>query len=548
MNRTIFIFLNIIISISIANARIFNVPDECETIQIGILVSRSGDTVMVAPGEYVENLRIRTPVFLIGNPDDPASVIIDGCNGGDSGSVIYSNIEARGRLVITGFTICNGTGTLNEQGTFAGAYYGRDDFATIFDHCIIRDNSAFRFGIAYVGWWGWNEGEIRHAPRFRHCEFYRNESGGALIYYNGSLVIPEEEPLFEFCTFRENRGRGVISPVTCNPCVVDHCSFVDNDVSWVITNDNTRLLITNSISWGNERDGNMSYIYGGGVSDNFRLTISWSDIEGGEDALRGRYFVYEENNINAAPIFINPDNGDYHLSADSPCIDAGDPESLRDPDGTRADMGAYYYHQGPGLVVSSDSLHFGAVLIDSASELALTIINRGNAGLVISRFEIDEEAFAHNFAGDTIVQPAGEYILTVTFSPRNIQEYTTSLLITSNDPVDSVKTIRLSGIGVRHSAVGDEFIRHPSSVILYEPHPNPYNAFTTIVYRLSKPVPMRLALYDLEGRVVRRLVEGSRSAGFHRVVLTAGDLRSGLYFIRLEATEQMFTKKTVLIR
>jgi parallel beta-helix repeat protein len=36
---------------------------------------------------------------------------------------------------------------------------------------------------------------------------------------------------------------------------------------------------------------------------------------------------------------------DFHLQSDSPCIDAGDPSSPLDPDGTRADVGAYYYDQ-----------------------------------------------------------------------------------------------------------------------------------------------------------------------------------------------------------
>ena len=52
-----------------------------------------------------------------------------------------------------------------------------------------------------------------------------------------------------------------------------------------------------------------------------------------------------EGSISANPRFVDPENGDYHLQANSPCIDAGDPNSPLDPDGTRADIGAYYYHQ-----------------------------------------------------------------------------------------------------------------------------------------------------------------------------------------------------------
>jgi len=45
-------------------------------------------------------------------------------------------------------------------------------------------------------------------------------------------------------------------------------------------------------------------------------------------------------NINADPLFVDRSNHDYRLQAESPCIDAGDPASDLDPDGTRADMGA----------------------------------------------------------------------------------------------------------------------------------------------------------------------------------------------------------------
>ena len=57
-------------------------------------------------------------------------------------------------------------------------------------------------------------------------------------------------------------------------------------------------------------------------------------------------------NIDADPLFVDPVNGDFHLQAGSPCIDTGDPSSPLDPDGTRADMGAYYFDQPPILSTS----------------------------------------------------------------------------------------------------------------------------------------------------------------------------------------------------
>jgi hypothetical protein len=54
------------------------------------------------------------------------------------------------------------------------------------------------------------------------------------------------------------------------------------------------------------------------------------------------------NNITADPVFADSAEHDFHLQAGSPCIDAGDPASPLDPDGTPADMGAFHYPQATG--------------------------------------------------------------------------------------------------------------------------------------------------------------------------------------------------------
>ena len=67
-------------------------------------------------------------------------------------------------------------------------------------------------------------------------------------------------------------------------------------------------------------------------------TISYSNVEGG---------WLGTGNIDLEPEFVDEANGNFHLLPTSACIDSGDPASPEDPDGTRADMGAYYYDQHP---------------------------------------------------------------------------------------------------------------------------------------------------------------------------------------------------------
>ena len=53
-----------------------------------------------------------------------------------------------------------------------------------------------------------------------------------------------------------------------------------------------------------------------------------------------------DGNISTDPAFRAPSAGDYHLQATSPCIDHGEDALPPDPDGTRADMGAFPFTSG----------------------------------------------------------------------------------------------------------------------------------------------------------------------------------------------------------
>jgi hypothetical protein len=98
------------------------------------------------------------------------------------------------------------------------------------------------------------------------------------------------------------------------------------------------------------------------------------------------------------------------------------------------------------------------------------------------------------------------------------------------------------------TSAGETYPEVPCVFAIQSVQPNPFNSTTTITYGLDKSAPTRLALYDLSGRQVRTLVEGNEPAGVHRTILSAANLPSGLYFVRLEASNQVFTQKVMLIR
>ncbi len=78
--------------------------------------------------------------------------------------------------------------------------------------------------------------------------------------------------------------------------------------------------------------------------------------------------------------------------------------------------------------------------------------------------------------------------------------------------------------------------------------PNPFNPTTTISYFIPDSGQVRLSVYDIEGRMVARLVEGMRNAGSHDVTFDASNLVSGIYLYRLEVGEYSSSRKMALVR
>jgi len=94
----------------------------------------------------------------------------------------------------------------------------------------------------------------------------------------------------------------------------------------------------------------------------------------------------------------------------------------------------------------------------------------------------------------------------------------------------------------------NSFILHPSSFILHPAYPDPFNSTTTIRYSLPFPAHVSMGVYDQLGRKVGMLFDGFRQVGFYDVSLNAGNLQSGLYFVRLEATGEVLSRKVMLIK
>jgi hypothetical protein len=103
-------------------------------------------------------------------------------------------------------------------------------------------------------------------------------------------------------------------------------------------------------------------------------------------------------------------------------------------------------------------------------------------------------------------------------------------------------------------AVSDTPDAPPARFALHGNHPNPFNPATTIRFELGAPAPVRLAVFDMSGRLVRHLVDGDRlGAGRHDRTWDGrdGDGRSmaaGVYLYRLEAGDFRRTQRMTLVK
>lgn len=153
----------------------------------------------------------------------------------------------------------------------------------------------------------------------------------------------------------------------CDSCIIHHNVIYDihyvgirltgtedftiynNDVlntaqyhGFLIDDNNYRLQIINNIIAFNSDDG-IQFVYGQGdaildYNDNYGNGNNWNNCSPGIGC------------ISLDPMFtVNP-GPPYTIQRSSPCIDTGDPAFPLDPDGTRCDIGAFYYDQRPPSV------------------------------------------------------------------------------------------------------------------------------------------------------------------------------------------------------
>jgi hypothetical protein len=99
----------------------------------------------------------------------------------------------------------------------------------------------------------------------------------------------------------------------------------------------------------------------------------------------------------------------------------------------------------------------------------------------------------------------------------------------------------------------DEPVETPGVFKLLQNRPNPGLGRTEISYYLPDKCRVKLAVYDLTGRLVKKLADGVESSGYNSVVWDGRDavgnkVTPGVYFYKIEAGKYSAQKKLVILR
>ena len=360
----------VIMSASIipASAEILQVPSEYITIQYAINLADNGDVIIVDPGVYLENINFLGKNITVTstdpeNPDIVATTIIDGYR---AGSVVLFNSGESHEAVLSGFTITSGFGTYDETfGPDNNILWGAGIYCTnsspTIKNNIIRGNTGLQikedqnpdtWRLGYGGGIGCFQSD---------AIIYRNIIKNNLAFLGAGILSYLGDPTINNNLIYSNSaylGGGVILLASGN---LINNTIAGNDASLTIIGetgiagnvyaisdpefgDGQYLIANNIICEAISGGGVVMAGSGGGliisnnVWNNSPLNYLQEDMQTGNIGQgRGTNRTGRNGNISENPLFVDPNNNDYHLQLDSPCIDAGDSSYIPDPNQTDID-------------------------------------------------------------------------------------------------------------------------------------------------------------------------------------------------------------------
>jgi predicted outer membrane repeat protein len=264
---------------------------------------------------------------------------------------IYSGVGIfAGVALIENCSIVN-----NSSLTYGGGVGIGNSVAPVIRDCLIMENSSNQGG-------GGIYCSSQSHPTFYNCIIENNTTSG---HGGAAFLIGNSYAEFIGCTINSNGPRGEIycqdtaHPTFINCTIADNWDF-SNEGNGIKLTENSYVTLENTIVSNNEPSG-ITFNGSAGAQCNITYSDFYNDhnFSGTVPNLIGQYMLVNANgdscdlfyNILLDPMFVNHLEWNFNIQANSPCIDAGNPLSPLDPDGTIADMGALPFNHIPSLTI-----------------------------------------------------------------------------------------------------------------------------------------------------------------------------------------------------
>lgn len=299
------------------SATIINVPGDSATIQGGINGANNGDTVLVQPGTYFENVNFNGHNIVLGSlfltTDDTSyisSTIIDGENIEWVSTVTFASGEDS-TAIITGFTIRNGYAS-----TGGGIHCSNNSSSTISYNIISGNTGRSGGGGIYCS---------NSDPMIFNNFIVGNGAPGTEVGCGGGIYCENSNPTISHNIvigniagsgeFTGGYGGGIFCE-NSNPTIINSTISRNFATSWgggIYTVYTSYPIITNTIFWADSATVDGNEIAGDDAS---WPTITYCDIQ--------NILWPGEGNINCDPQFCDPDNNNFYLATSSCCVGAGE--------------------------------------------------------------------------------------------------------------------------------------------------------------------------------------------------------------------------------
>jgi len=547
------------------------VPEDFATIQAAIDASIDGDTVLVGPGKYTENIDFHGKGILLMSAEGADKTVIDG---NKNGSVVTFASGEDSTSCIKGFTLRNGSGTLPEGGRLSGG--GIYCFSS--SPKIIRNVIAENVALAGCG-----------------------AHGG------GIAILGTSRPLIEgnrvtanlatsFCDALVNYGGGIYVSGTSTPRLIDNI-ITGNNADFgggMAIQDSAKPIIQRNLISQNHPQGvwisaEAQPVIGGfpGLGNDIvsneaydRGQALWRAGHGEVINAQFNYFgacptteaeVYPPEEFNTSNCSARPVRSYFPMEIGNRwTFGTSFPltEAIIDT-ATVAGLHFFRFDQFRGLEKPLLRLTEEGKLtwrLDPMSSIENVWVDF--AAEVGDRWKVSDGASIWTVElqskTDTVTVPAGTF--------TNCYRFWFDFGCCDNDWVEwytlgigPVKRI-LYGIGVIEYPLSSAEVhgipvgvdkspssQAPTKFALQQNYPNPFNASTTIRYELPVSSLVTLEIYNLMGQKVRTLIAQRQQSGSHQAQWDGTDdagqvVPSGIYVYRLSSRDWSINHKAILLR